>query len=128
MRAEDAVPNVGPYSNLASATTHTPPDTEPPSAPANLTATAVSATAIDLDWDAATDNVLVTGYLVERCEGAGCTSFAQVGTTTGADTDFSDSGLTAATSYTYRVRAQDAVPNLSDYSNVASATTQAPPS
>ena len=34
-------------------------------------------------WTAATDNVGVTGYLVERCQGAGCTNFAQIATPTG---------------------------------------------
>jgi hypothetical protein len=60
---------------------------------------------------------------VERCQGAGCTSLAQVGTSTG--TTFNNTGLTSATSYSYRVRARDAAGNLSGYSNIASATTQA---
>ena len=79
--------------------------------------------AINLSWTASTDNVGVTGYRVERCQGAGCSSFAQVGTPTG--TTFADSGLLASTSYSYRVRATDAAGNLSGYSNVASATTAA---
>ena len=36
-------------------------------------------------------------------------------------------GLAAATSYSYRVRATDAAGNLSGYSNVASATTGSTP-
>ena len=55
------------------------PDTQPPSAPGTLTATAVGAGEINLSWGAATDNVGVTGYRIERCQGAGCTSFAQIG-------------------------------------------------
>ena len=47
-----------------------------------------------------------TGYLVERCQGAGCTTFAQW--RRAAATTFSDTGLTTATSYSYRVRATDA--------------------
>ena len=47
---------------------------------ATLTATAVSASEIDLTWGAATDNVGVTGYRVERCQGAGCSNFTQIGT------------------------------------------------
>src|SRR5467141_311440 len=43
-----------------------PPDTTPPTAPTNLTATAASATQINLSWTASTDNVGVTGYRVER--------------------------------------------------------------
>src|SRR6202040_1230101 len=91
--------------------------------PTGLAATASSGTQIGLTWTASTDNVGVTGYRIERCTGTGCTSFAQIGTTTGATT-FSNSGLTASTSYSYRVRATDAAGNLSTYSNTASATTR----
>jgi chitodextrinase len=125
VRATDAANNLSSYSNTASATTPAPPDTTPPTAPTNLTATAASSTQINLSWTASTDNVGVTGYLVERCQGAGCTTFAQIATPTA--TSFSDTGLTASTSYSYRVRATDAANNLSSYSNTASATTPAPP-
>src|SRR2546429_759565 len=53
------------------------PDTTPPSSPTNLTATAASATQINLSWTVSTDNVGVTGYRVERCQGAACSNFAQ---------------------------------------------------
>ncbi len=99
------------------------PDGQPPTDPSGLTATAVSGSQINLSWTGSTDNVLVTAYLVERCQGAGCSSFAQVGTS--ATTTFNDTGLSANTSYSYRVRATDAAGNLSGYSNVASTTTNA---
>src|SRR5207245_660744 len=100
------------------------PDTTAPTAPSGLAATASSSTQIGLTWAASTDNVAVTSYRVERCTGASCTNFAQIGTTNGANaTTFSDSGLTASTSYSYRVRATDAAGNLSNYSNTATATT-----
>jgi fibronectin type III domain protein len=97
------------------------PDTQAPTAPGTPTAIAVSGRQINLMWTAATDNVGVTGYLVERCQGAGCTTFAQIVTVTG--TTYNDTGLAANTSYSYRVRATDAAGNLSPYSNVTSATT-----
>ena len=59
----------------------------------------------------------VAGYRVERCQGAGCTVFVQVATPAGPA--FNDTGLQAATSYSYRVRAADAAGNLSGYSSVA---------
>ena len=121
VRAQDAVPNFGDYSATASATTPAPPDTEPPTAPTGLNASATSPTQIDLTWTAATDNVAVTLYHVERCSGASCSNFAEIGTT--ASTTFPNTGLTPSTSYSYRVRAQDAVPNFGDYSAAASATT-----
>jgi len=100
-----------------------PPDTTPPTAPGNLTALATSGSQINLMWTAATDNVGVIGYLVERCQGAGCVNFAQIATV--GETKFNDTGLTTNTSYSYRVRATDAAGNLGPYSNTASATTLA---
>ncbi len=99
-------------------------DTTPPSAPPTLTATAVSSVQINLAWGASTDNVGVKGYRVERCQGAGCTNFvSQV--TTASVTSFTNTGLAASTNYRYRVLATDAAGNLSGYSTIASATTQA---
>ena len=100
-------------------------DTTPPTDPTGLTATANGSAGINLTWTASTDNVGVTGYLVERCQGAGCSTFAQIATPTG--TTFGDTGLTAGTSYSYRVRARDAANNLSGYSATASATTTTAP-
>jgi hypothetical protein len=96
-------------------------DTTPPSAPSGLSASSVSPSQINLAWTASTDNVGVTGYRVDRCQGAGCTSFVQIATL--SSTSYSDTGLSANTSYTYRVRAADAIGNLSGYSSNATATT-----
>ena len=98
-----------------------PPDTMPPTDPTNLGTTAVGTSQINLTWTGSTDNVGVSGYRVERCQGAGCTGFAEVATPTG--TSHPDTGLTPGTTYRYRVRAADAVPNFSGYSNIATATT-----
>jgi Concanavalin A-like lectin/glucanases superfamily/Abnormal spindle-like microcephaly-assoc'd, ASPM-SPD-2-Hydin/Fibronectin type III domain len=123
VRATDAAANLSPYSVTASATTPAP-DTEPPSAPGVLTATAISGTEIDISWSAATDNVGVAGYRVERCEGTGCSAFTKIGTLV-TSTTFADASLNTSTSYSYIVRAQDAPGNLGPYTNVASATTLA---
>lgn len=101
--------------------TNPPPDTTPPTAPTSLAATAASSTQINLSWTASTDNIAVTGYRVERCQGAGCSNFAQIATPAGVS--FNDTGLTASNSYSYRVRATDAAGNLSAYSNTATITT-----
>ena len=121
VRATDAAGNLSSYSNIASATTLTPPDTTAPTAPSGLVVTAVSSTQINLTWTASTDNVGVTGYRIERCQGAGCANFAQIATATG--TTYSNTGLTEQTSYSYRVLAYDAAGNLSPHSNVATAET-----
>ena len=122
-RATDAAGNIGPYSSTATVTTPAVQDTQAPTAPTNLSATAVSSGQINLSWTPSTDNVGVTGYRVERCQGAGCSTFGQVGTP--ATASFADGGLSAGTSYSYRVCATDAAGNLSGYSSLASATTPA---
>ncbi len=98
-------------------------DTQAPSVPQNVSASAGSASSITVTWSASTDNTGVTGYRVERCSGSSCTNWSQVGTPSG--TSYADSGLSASTVYRYRVRATDAAGNLSGYSSIASATTQA---
>src|SRR6266581_1959156 len=119
VRATDAANNLGPYSNVVSATTSAPTFT----APSNLTATAASTTQINLSWTAATETGgTITQYLVERCQGPSCTNFAQIGTSIGAT--YNDTGLTAATNYSYRVRATDAANDLGPYSTAASSATQ----
>jgi PKD repeat protein len=94
-------------------------DATPPTAPGSLAASTGAAGAVKLAWTASIDNVGVTGYRIERCQGAGCTAFVQIGTATALA--FLDSGLAAGTTYTYRVRASDASGHVSAYSNVASA-------
>ncbi len=126
VRATDAATNLGPYTNTATATTPAPTDTQPPSAPGTLSASAISSGRIDLAWGAATDNVAVTGYRIERCQGAGCSSFAQIAAPAGTGTSYSDTTAAASTSYSYRVRATDAATNLGPYTNTATATTPAP--
>ena len=107
-------------------TTASTPDTTPPTLPSNfnLAANATSSSSITISWTAATDNIAVTNYQVERCLGLSCSTFTQVGTPTSSP--FTDSGLTASTGYSYHVRAVDAAGNVSGWSNVVGATTQAP--
>ena len=125
VRAVDQAANLSAFSTIATATTPAAPDTTPPSTPSGLTATAASATQVNLSWTASTDNVGVTGYRVERCQGAGCTNFTQVATPTG--TTFNDTGRSASTTYRYQVRAVDQAANLSAFSTIATATTPAAP-
>ena len=121
-------PGIGFYSNVDawnsfglssfSANNSSGSDTTPPSTPANLAATAVSSSQINLAWTASTDNVAVTGYKVFR-------NGTQVGTAT--TNSYSDTGLTASTAYSYTVSAYDAAGNNSAQSSSASATTLPPP-
>ena len=58
-----------------------PPDTTPPTNPSALTATAAGTT-VNLSWTGSTDAGGVTGYEIERCQGAGCTNFTPLKTVT----------------------------------------------
>ena len=91
-----------------------PADITSPSTPANLSTTVTSSSQINLTWTASTDNVGVTGYKIFR-------DGTQVGTS--ATASYSDTGLTAATAYTYTVSAYDAAGNDSTASTIVSATT-----
>jgi subtilisin len=96
----------------------------PPAAPANLAATAISSSQINLTWTDS-DNT-EQGFKVERCTGVDCDNFAQIATVGANVTSYANTGLTASTSYSYRVRAYNAAGD-SGYSNTDSATTQAAP-
>ncbi len=123
VRAADAAGNMSDYSPVATASIRAVADTTPPTAPGGLAAAAISLSQVDLTWIASSDAVGVTGYLIERCQGASCTNFAQIATS--ATISFNNTGLAASTAYSYRVRASDAAGNLSVYSNVVGAVTPA---
>ncbi|QOH63851.1 endo-1,4-beta-glucanase [Paenibacillus polymyxa] len=91
------------------------PDTEAPSSPVNVRATTKTASAVTLEWEAATDNVGVTGYIVYK-DGA---QAAKINGTSASIT-----GLVAATTYSFTVKAQDAAGNLSAASQAVSVTTE----
>ncbi|MEU4536491.1 PQQ-dependent sugar dehydrogenase [Streptosporangium sp. NPDC023825] len=120
VNARDAAGNV---SQASTTVTITPPqcqaDTQAPSAPTQLTASA-SGTTVTLRWTASTDNIGVRAYDVHR-------GGARVGTVNGTPpvTTFVDSGLAGNTAYQYHVVARDAQANVSARSNTATATTGA---
>ncbi len=110
------------WSNTASATTQAPAASVP-AAPSGLSATAVSASQINLSW---TDNANnETGFRIERSSTSATSGFTQIATPGSNATSYSNSGLTASTQYWYRVRAYNAAGN-SSWSNIATVTTQAP--
>ncbi|MEV0970678.1 glycosyl hydrolase family 18 protein [Microtetraspora glauca] len=118
VKARDAAQNVSPASNQVTATTKdggSGDDKTPPTAPTGLTVTGTTTTTASLSWTASTDNVGVTGYDIYRG-----TTLAGTSTTT----TFTDTGLTANTSYTYTVKARDAAQNVSPASNQVTATTK----
>ncbi|MBM1151585.1 fibronectin type III domain-containing protein [Enterococcus durans] len=89
-------------------------DLESPSIPQNLLVESVTSNTVSLSWDASTDNIGVAGYrvyrdkqLVQEVQGE----------------QFTDTGLTEDTEYTYEVRAFDIAGNQSEASNEVFART-----
>lgn len=95
--------------------------TAPPTAPSGLAASAVSTSQINLSWGDTTTNE--TGFRIERKIGATGT-YTQIASVWADITTYSDAGLSAGTTYYYRVRAYNDT-GTSAYSNEASATTSA---
>ncbi|WP_034091377.1 glycoside hydrolase family 6 protein [Streptacidiphilus albus] len=91
--------------------------TTPPSVPTGLTVTGTTSSSISLSWTASTDSAGVAGYDVYR----GATKVATV--TSG--TSYTDTGLTASTSYSYTVDARDAAGDVSAASAAVTGTTAA---
>ncbi|MFK0171644.1 glycoside hydrolase family 6 protein [Streptomyces sp. NPDC090306] len=91
-------------------------DTQAPTVPGGLTVSATTSDSASLTWTASTDNTAVTGYDVYR-------NGTKVGSATA--TSFTDTGLSASTSYTYTVKAKDAAGNVSAASTAATAVTKA---
>ncbi len=88
----------------------------PPTPPANLAATIVSLTEVDLSWTASTSSVGIASYTIVRNQ-------ATIGSSTG--TSYADTTTSSATTYTYTVTAVDTLGNLSAPSNAITLTTPA---
>ncbi|MGR3317141.1 MAG: fibronectin type III domain-containing protein [Candidatus Anammoxibacter sp.] len=86
-------------------------DTTAPSTPSTLLATAISASEIDISWNASTDNIGISGYKIYRDD-------KQIKTTKG--TIYKDTGLLASTTYSYTVSAFDESGNTSIKSSSSS--------
>jgi alpha-mannosidase len=106
------------YSNTAQATTKSTTV-----APSNLIANSISQTQINLSWTDNSNNE--SGFKIESgIDGVNFTQVAAVGSNI---ITYSNTGLTSAKTYYYRVRSYNADGN-SIYSNIAQATTSSNPS
>jgi len=94
-----------------------PADLIPPSVPGNLHSTGATSGSVSLAWDASTDNVGVTGYIVTY----GSTNVNVTGT------NATINGLAPSTPYTFTVKARDAAGNVSGASTPITVTTDALP-
>jgi hypothetical protein len=77
------------------------------------------ASAVNLSWNVSTPTTLFR-YIIERCNGALCTSFASIGSTTAQS--FSDQNANTNTLYRYRVSAFDLSGTVLGHSNITEAT------
>jgi hypothetical protein len=108
------------YSNIAEATTPVAPPLAPPE---NLVARALrqgKRVSVELSWtDRSSDE---TGFQLERCSGANCSSFSAIAILAANTAFHRDATVARHSTYRYRVRAlrENAV---SDVSNVATAST-----
>lgn len=94
-----------------------------PAEPTALSATTNSATQIDLAW---TDNATnEQGYIVERCLGSACTTFAPIDSVDVGVVRFEDITAAASQTYRYQVRAYNGVGG-SAYTNAVEANTVVP--
>ncbi|PWI15536.1 chitinase [Streptomyces sp. Act143] len=92
----------------------TNPSDSAPSAPGTPTASSVTDTSVKLSWSAATDDKGVKNYDVLR-------NGTKVATVT--TTSYTDTGLTAGTSYSYTVQARDTADQTGPVSGALSVTT-----
>ncbi len=102
---------------------HPPPippsgDTTAPSQPGNLRVTAATAASVTIAWNAATDNVGVTGYDIYRAT-------TKAGTTT--TTSYTINGLTCGTAYSVGIRALDKAGNTSPQATLSITTSPCAP-
>ncbi|MGA0556323.1 putative Ig domain-containing protein [Larkinella sp. VNQ87] len=92
------------------------PDTQAPTAPSGLAASNITATSLQLNWNASTDNVGVTGYDVYQ-------NGNKINPNLVSSTTFAVSGLSPNTTYSFVVVARDAASNSSGNSNTATPKT-----
>lgn len=99
-------------------------DTTPPGQTVGLVANVISSTQINLSWTASTAGDL-NHYDVHRSTTSGFTPAVGNRITQPATNSYNDTGLTASTTYYYKVAAVDNASNIGTYSTQAAATTSA---
>jgi chitodextrinase len=119
IQATDTSSNVSGFSDTVTVKTPATADSQAPTTPADVVATAVSPGQIDVSWTPSTDNIGVKGYDIYRAVKGG--KAAKIAETSG--TTFGDSLVEPGTTYAYTVRARDANGNTSSFSAAATATT-----
>ncbi|MBN1669820.1 MAG: fibronectin type III domain-containing protein [Kiritimatiellae bacterium] len=97
----------------------TPPGGDPPAAPSSLVASAASSSRVGLSWKDTSSNE--SGFKIDRST-TGSSGWVRIAEPGANATSCTDSGLTAGTTYYYKVKAYNEAGH-SGYSNTADATT-----
>ncbi|QWZ08375.1 hypothetical protein KRR39_00360 [Nocardioides panacis] len=113
--ARDAAGNTG---SSDAVSVDVPADTTPPSAPGALTLKGTTTTSASLSWSAASDDRAVSGYKVLR-DGVVVAQTGQL--------SYTDTGLSAGTTYIYTAQAVDAAGNVSPSTDGLSVATDTRP-
>ncbi|NDB60014.1 hypothetical protein EB001_16425, partial [bacterium] len=90
-------------------------DTTAPSVPTNIASSNIANTSVTISWTPSTDNVGISGYKIYR-------NNVQMAVVTSGNS-YTDSGLTAGSTYLYQVSAVDTSGNISNLSNPITITT-----
>lgn len=93
-------------------------DTQAPTTPTNLGASATSATVVRLQWNASSDNTGIAGYTVFRND-------SPLVVLSDTNLSYEDSSVSPSTTYRYAVEARDEAGNRSARTNAVSVTTPA---
>lgn len=109
-----SVPSAYAVSNNFTVRTQVGSDTTPPTTPTALTVTPIATSQINLSWASSTDDFILSGYHVWR-------DGVPIATTTSVS--YTDTGLSASTTYTYYITAFDSSFNESASSTSESTTT-----
>ncbi|WP_433780336.1 fibronectin type III domain-containing protein [Flavobacterium anhuiense] len=96
-------------------------DNQKPTSPTSLTASNIGTTTLTLNWNASTDNVGVTGYLVYKDNGN--TLLAELGKDS---LTYNVTGLSPNSTYNFQVKAKDAAGNISEPASENATTSPVP--
>src|SRR2546422_394115 len=123
-----AINSIGTSSPSTTVSATTPIAT--PTPPTGLAASASSSSQISLGWTAPADNggSAITGYKIDRSTDGGSTWSTIVSNSGSTATTYSDTGLTPATTYAYRVSAINAIGTSSPSNTIPATTPIATPS
>lgn len=99
-----------------------PLDLDPPIPPGVLAVNETTSSSVSLSWTPGTDpGSGISGYVLTRCAGSGCSSFTRVADVAG--TSYTDNSVSPSTTYKYRVASVDGVGQESTTTAQAGATT-----